>query len=297
VVTVVMPTYTRAHVIARAIRTVLAQTFPLFELLVVDDASPDDTGAVVREFKDHRVRYLRLERNGGVSRARNAGIAAAGPTRYLAYLDDDDEWTADKLELQLAVFEKGGPDLGVVGCGRTDFNREGSETFLPTHRGDVFEDVLARRAKGYGANSVLVRRSDPDVLYDETIRCLEDAEYMLRLARRWRVDFVPRALVTLHRDDDNPHLWNAANSLEGHLQLLEKYRDDILSRPPVHRYYCVCIARELWALGRTTECREWLDRAQAVRDLPRLRLWRAATHMGRLGLRLCGRLLPVAPPA
>jgi glycosyltransferase involved in cell wall biosynthesis len=296
-ITVIMPTYKRAHVIARAIRTVLAQSFPLFELLVVDDASPDDTSRVVQTFHDPRVRYHRLERNGGVSRARNAGIAAAGPTRYLAYLDDDDEWAPDKLELQLAVFGEGGPDLGVVGCGRVDRHRQGSETFLPSHRGDIFEDVLARRAKGYGANSILVRRSDPEVLYDEGIRCLEDAEYMLRLARKWRVDFVPKALVTLHRDDDNPHLWNAANSLEGHLQVLEKYRDEIVSRPHVHRYYCFCIARELWALGRTSECREWLDRATSTGRHSRLRVWRAATLMGNLGLRLCGRLLPVTPPA
>jgi glycosyltransferase involved in cell wall biosynthesis len=274
----------------------LAQTFAGLELLVVDDASPDNTEEVVRAFSDPRIRYIRLPANGGASRARNAGILAAGPTKYLAYLDDDDEWMPRKLELQLALFERSGPDLGVVGCGRVDRDLSGTETFMPEHRGYLFEDLLARRARGYAANMALVRRSNPDLLYDEGLRCLEDAEYMFRLSQRWRLDFVPEILVCLRRDDTNEHLWDHAGSIQGHLGVMARYRELFLHRPQVYGHYCACIGRDLWALGRYAEARRWLLSAARATGINRYLWWSAATPLKHFGWRLCDRLLPLKPP-
>jgi glycosyltransferase involved in cell wall biosynthesis len=128
-VSVVIPTYNRADLVPRAIRSVLAATSPGDEVLVVDDGSTDDTAAVVRQFGDP-VRYVRIE-NSGPGAARNVGIRMAR-NPFLTFLDSDDTWVADKLELQRAVMER---FPSVVFC----FGNMLS-TLLS---GEIFHDVLS----------------------------------------------------------------------------------------------------------------------------------------------------------
>ena len=99
-ISVVIPTFNRAHLIGEAIESVLNQTFPDFELIVVDDGSTDDTQEVVHHFTDPRLKYLKLT-NSGVSAARNTGIQACSGD-IVAFLDSDDLWLPEKLERQMA---------------------------------------------------------------------------------------------------------------------------------------------------------------------------------------------------
>ncbi len=101
-VSVVIPTYNRSALLARAIRSVLAGISPGDEIIVVDDGSKDDTTAVVGTFGD-AVRYIRIP-NSGSSVARNLGIRSA-KCPLVAMLDDDDEWVKDKIELQRKVMD------------------------------------------------------------------------------------------------------------------------------------------------------------------------------------------------
>src|SRR5215468_5764628 len=103
-VSVVVPVFNRPIAVARAINSVLVQTCQDFEIIVVDDASTDDTAAAVASIRDSRVRSIRHDRNRGGSAARNTGIEAAGAP-LVAFLDSDDEWLPSKLERQLAVFD------------------------------------------------------------------------------------------------------------------------------------------------------------------------------------------------
>ncbi|HVP12275.1 MAG TPA: glycosyltransferase family 2 protein [Phycisphaerae bacterium] len=100
VISVVIPSYNSAGLVPDAIRSVLGQTRPADEIIVVDDGSRDETGQVCAEFGP-AVRYIRQE-NAGASAARNTGIAASRGD-WLAFLDADDLWDAEKLELQLAA--------------------------------------------------------------------------------------------------------------------------------------------------------------------------------------------------
>ncbi|MCB9865335.1 MAG: glycosyltransferase family 2 protein [Phycisphaerales bacterium] len=113
-VSVIIPAYNAAQFLRRAVESVRAQTYTAWEVLVVDDASSDDTGAVAEALQAElgdRMRYLRQAR-GGASVARNAGIAAARG-RFLAFLDADDAFLPDKLARQLELFERQ-PQLGLV---------------------------------------------------------------------------------------------------------------------------------------------------------------------------------------
>ncbi len=133
-VTVVIPTFNRAQVIGRAIESVLAQTFPSFELIVVDDGSVDDTPERVMAFQDPRVVYHRQE-NRGRSAARNAGAAQARG-RYLTFLDSDDEALPEWLATFAERFGEGRTGLVCCGCKeRAGGGARGIEkTILPSPR-------------------------------------------------------------------------------------------------------------------------------------------------------------------
>lgn len=103
-VSVIIPTYNLASLLPRAVRSALAAAAPGDEVLVIDDGSTDGTPAVVRPFGD-AIRYVRVEPNAGRGAARNLGIRLAQHP-LVAFLDHDDEWSPDKLELQRAVMEK-----------------------------------------------------------------------------------------------------------------------------------------------------------------------------------------------
>lgn len=106
-VSVIMPAYNSSETLAYSIQSVLDQTFPDWELLVIDDCSPEPLKPIVDHFQDARIRYIRLEKNGGVAQARNCGIQAARG-RYIAFLDSDDLWLPEKLEKQLQFMQKNG---------------------------------------------------------------------------------------------------------------------------------------------------------------------------------------------
>lgn len=101
-VSVVLPTYNRARTLARAIRSVLGQTYQNLELIVVDDGSTDETSQVVARFDDPRLNYVQLPTNVGASAARNEGLRRAGG-EFVAFQDSDDEWMIEKLEAQITA--------------------------------------------------------------------------------------------------------------------------------------------------------------------------------------------------
>ena len=110
-VSVVIPAYRSAATIGRAIRSVLEQTHPATEIIVVDDGSPDDQAALVNQAYGGRVTLVRKP-NGGAASARNSGMDWATGD-YIAFLDADDYWEADKLALQLGAFDRY-PKLGLI---------------------------------------------------------------------------------------------------------------------------------------------------------------------------------------
>jgi glycosyltransferase involved in cell wall biosynthesis len=115
-VSVIIPTYNRAHLIGRAIQSVLKQTYQDFEVIVVDDGSIDNTEEVVKKIQENRVYYYKHDKNKGGSAARNTGISLA-KGEYIAFQDSDDEWLPEKLEKQIGVFNNQTKNVGVVYTG------------------------------------------------------------------------------------------------------------------------------------------------------------------------------------
>lgn len=199
-VSVVIPAYRAAAFVGRAVDSVLAQRPPPAEVIVVDDASPDDIhAALAHHVCAGRVRLLRLSHNQGVAVARNAGIRAAGGD-VIAFLDADDVWLPGHLSQALAVLGAH-PDVDVV---LQDFDIVDLHT--QQHHGSWFAlrhealdrlrttalDPLTRRVEGgfVGAlmsgcfvhmQATVVRRAVFDrAMFDERLRCSEDVDWALR---------------------------------------------------------------------------------------------------------------------
>lgn len=112
-VSVVLPTYNRAHLLSESIGSVLAQGYSDFEILVVDDGSTDNTREVVAGIDDKRIRYVELTPNRGQASARNVGIKEA-KADLIAFQDSDDIWMPEKLGMQVSALRESPPGTGVV---------------------------------------------------------------------------------------------------------------------------------------------------------------------------------------
>jgi glycosyltransferase involved in cell wall biosynthesis len=119
-ISVIIPAYNNAEFLGDAIKSVLDQTYPNFELIVVNDASPDNTDEVIKGFDDARIKYIVHKENQGLSAARNTGIHNSVGD-YVALLDGDDYFHPDKLKAHVEFFEKN-PDIGVTYNARFDLN-------------------------------------------------------------------------------------------------------------------------------------------------------------------------------
>ena len=190
-VDVVIPLFNKAAYVEQAIRSVLAQTYPVTAVLVADDASSDGGAerADALAATDPRVRVLRSPHAGprGASAARNRAIAA-GRAELVAFLDADDYWDRDKLAAQVALLRD--PSIGTVHCGERQVDANGKQLSvkfapLPISRERMFDEVrLARYAVTGSASAVVCRRSllDRVGLFSENLDFGEDWDMWSRLA-------------------------------------------------------------------------------------------------------------------
>lgn len=112
-VSIILPTYNREHMVGKAIESVLKQSYTDFELIIIDDGSTDKTEQVIASYNDKRIRYYRMQENGGQSKARNRGMQMA-KYDYLAFEDSDDLWRPEKLEVQMNAMKKADLDVGII---------------------------------------------------------------------------------------------------------------------------------------------------------------------------------------
>jgi glycosyltransferase involved in cell wall biosynthesis len=224
-VSAIIPTYNRSRDLRIAVGTALAQTYPAsaLEIIVVDDGSTDDTAAVVRELGD-RVRYLKKP-NGGVSSARNHGMAAARGD-YLALLDSDDEWLPTHVAEQADFLDRH-PDFGLVitDVARMDEQRRDFEIFhrrefIPVD-GWVLPYVLRNPALA-PASAMLTRAVYEDVGgFDETLRTAEDLDFHLRIALRWQIGVIEKPLTRAMRGHEG--LSALARTYRDYLEVVERF--------------------------------------------------------------------------
>ena len=195
-VSVVMATYNMSRYLPLAVRSVLAQTYENIELLIVDDGSTDDTAKVVEPFLDDpRVKY-RIQENKGQASAKNHGIRESSG-EYIAFLDADDMWAPEKIDLQLPVFSRS-ETLGVVYSRLAYIDENGTQLKVSDEelfRGRVSGPLLIRNFVGFSTS--VVRKECFDRLggFKEQIRMGIDYDLWLRFSTQYEFDYVDRPLL------------------------------------------------------------------------------------------------------
>jgi len=193
-VSVIIASYNRAEVLGQAIESVLAQTYRDFELIVVDDASTDSTAESLQPYRD-RITYLRRDVNGGAAAGRNDGIHASSG-EYIAFLDSDDSYLPNRLEVAVKALDVA-PEYGGAYADMERLAADGSPLpvvagFLPYQgSGWIFKEQLTRGAMH--TNSVTLRRACFEEVgyFDESLRRFQDVHMWLRLTHRHPFLFLP----------------------------------------------------------------------------------------------------------
>lgn len=186
-VTVAIATYNRPTVLPRAIVSVLRQTVPDFEIIVVDDGSALRAESAVRKIGDPRIRYIPHERNQGLPAARNTAIRAA-TGEYIAFLDDDDEWLPEKLERQLRALAH--CDAVLTAAYVNDHSR-----VKRFRRAIITADDL-RKGNAFDPSTLMVKTGVMRALrFDAGLRVGEDWDAFIRIAQTYRLHYLREPLI------------------------------------------------------------------------------------------------------
>ncbi len=231
-VSVIIPAYNADKFLPEAIESVLNQTYQSYELIVVNDGSTDKTEEILLTFKDRVL--CKHQKNRGPSAARNAGIEIA-QGKYISFLDADDLWTPDKLEVQVAFLEIH-PDIAFVCADHLDFNA--SEVVLHSFLEDKkktfgeslvteipIQDAFGKliRENFVSTPTVMVRKSclEKTGLFDESLWSVEDRDLWFRIAAKFHLACLPKILCKRRIHHDNISRQSML-ALQGRITVLER---------------------------------------------------------------------------
>jgi glycosyltransferase involved in cell wall biosynthesis len=278
-ITVIIPTYNRAGLLGRAIRSVLKQSFERFELIVADDSSTDATEAVVSRFSDPRIVFIRRSTNGGNAAARNTGILAARG-EYICFLDSDDEFLPGYFEAVTTVLEDSPEGVGFAWVGRylVTPGSDGDEwiTERPPPGKDVEDEYLSFLYRFRGGTSrglVVKRRCFEEIgLFDERLRAAVDTDLVLRLVQRYSYIEIETPYVCFHQHAGERVSQNSSYKAHAYTLLIEKHRAALEANPDLWVQFHNRTARFFYQAGDRASGRSYAM-AALKRNRLHLRSW------------------------
>lgn len=239
---IILPTYDRCYVVWKAIQSVIGQTYPFWELIIVDDNSTDDTAKLVQQFSDPRIKYFKLSKNLGPAGARNFGLLKSS-NDYIAYIDSDNEWLKDYLEVSKNTFEKY-PDKVLTFCKKNyRLNIVGTKKGKPVNLRDEWTNHkkyfdlkrLWQRKIIIDVNTMAHKKSILKKIgnWDAKLDFWEDFEFTLRASKHYPkgIIYINRTLVDyeqtldLREKDKVFKKWQKAEKL-----IYEKHKDHPLMK-------------------------------------------------------------------
>ncbi len=282
-VSVVIPSFNRLQFTVRAIESVLDQTFCDYEVIVVDNGSTDDSATYIARHYGTSIRLVRLHTNQGRSIPRNVGVQEArGP--FIAFLDSDDLWLPNKLELQLPVLERD-PNVGLVHSFSEVISDAGNRMRRETGRRLRLHRDAIRRGYTYEqmsfrcvlfTSTILVRKKILEAVggYDTNMPILEDWDLYLRLSLVAEICAVEEVLVSYRQHDAHTtsieHALGRIHTCHKHLRML-RHHPDLPFAEIARRNLFLNLAAAHYVRGKTAECGRWMK--TAIQLDPRVALW------------------------
>jgi glycosyltransferase involved in cell wall biosynthesis len=205
-VSVILPTFNRGQVIARAVGSVLTQDPADLEVVVIDDGSRDETDQVLRDLRDERIVYIKLTNNRGAAAARNVGIHLARG-QFIAFQDSDNEWLPGKCAQQIAELEKAPADVGIVYTGIWRI-LDKKRVYVPKSsarkkEGMLHEELLASNFVDLSAAMVRKECFLSSGLFDERLPCMQDWELWIRMSKDWCFGYIDKPFVNAYYSRDS----------------------------------------------------------------------------------------------
>lgn len=261
-VSIVIPTYNRAKLIRRALASILEQTLQDFEIIIVDDASQDDTESVVKSLTDSRIKYLQHQTNLNGSAARNTGIKAARG-EYLALLDSDDEWLPNHLATKIAYLQNN-LCQGVFGSYYIYYSEDLIREIHcqpPPKDCTLAEYILSGKGDTRTSTFVFKTAAIQTIMFDESLAKHQDWDLAIRFAKVYKFSCETTSTVIAHYDRQQSislKMNHSASQL-----FLQRYSSELSDRT-LARFYLIMLAlRTLKAEGRNKQYREYLALANS----------------------------------
>lgn len=267
-VSVVIPTYNRATLLAQAIQSVFDQSFQDYELIVVDDGSLDATAEVVARFGDKRLRYIRHRENRGYAAACNTCFANA-EGELISILDSDDLWKPEKLSTEVSFLD-GHPEVDAV---FSDLEKRDSSVVVPSFMRETPRFSHRLKAERFPEGVVLTQREmylcllqevpiKPTALtlrasalrsisgFDERFPSANDWDFLLRFSKLYRFGYIDKPLATLRVQHDATHRLHAERNHLFVLEFLRSQRKLLKNDPEAYRAV-------QWGIADTTNYLAW----------------------------------------
>lgn len=228
-VSVIIPTYNRADTIGSSIKSVLNQSYQNFEIIIVDDASTDNTSRIVEKINDPRICYLKSDKRIGANGARNLGIQNSHG-EYIAFQDSDDIWKNDKLEKQIRMFQED-KELDIVYSRYARHSFDGMVRFVPSKKytknmlQEGITHILAE-TNVIGTPTMIVKKRCfyECRMFDLDIPRLQDWEINIDFVQHYKYGFVDEALVDSYLSTNS--ITNVVKSkLESQALIVRKHKD------------------------------------------------------------------------
>jgi glycosyltransferase involved in cell wall biosynthesis len=229
-VSIVLPTYKRAHVLRGAISSVLDQTYRNLELIVVDDNSPDATRDVVAAFDDPRIRYVRNEPNLKLPRALNRGFSLARG-EYLTWTSDDNLYGETAIEKMVAAMQRQKCDFIYADYYHfADLDAEGKPLQIRHHK---LPDTLHLEQNNHIGACFMYTRQVYEAVgeYDPELFLVEDYDYFMRIAKRFRICHLAEPLYYFRRHDDALYVSRFCEVKAS--DFLARYKNELLNEADV----------------------------------------------------------------
>lgn len=231
-ISVIIPTYNREKYIKKAIESVLDQEgqgigYKLGEIIVVDDGSTDDTETLVSRIADGRIRFHKMETNSGAGAARNKGVSIANGD-WVAFQDSDDVWDCRKLAKQVDYLNEN-PDVSMVSHPIKAVFDDGREITTSVQNAENMVSILAERNL-FDTPTMLLKRECFIALggFNTELKALEDWEFALRFADKYKIGMVPEVLIESEMISDGVSS-GAANYYESRCKMIALDRDILMS--------------------------------------------------------------------
>ena len=261
-VSAIIVTYNRPDFAASAIQSVLDQTFKDFELIVVDNGVEIPAKKIVESFSDPRIRYIQNDKNTDCAGGKNIGMKNARG-EFVAFLDDDDVWFSEKLELQVKSFEKN-PEAGFCFTAVNQvFDHGAKDSVVPDGMDDYYERALSKFS-GFLSVTLMIKKSVVrDIGYmDESFPSHTDIEWVIRIARRYKGIGINKPLVkVMSLGSHNQMGSNLDRRIKGRNMILSKYEEEFKKRPKVLAKHLVGLGKIYRSDGQYKKAKETFNRA------------------------------------